>query len=147
METKELKKDHKNIPTLFNDFFKPWDEWFENGIWFKTMNTPSVNITEEKDRYLVSLAAPGLKKNDFKSTMIIVESTAFSCNFEKRLCSSFEIISASLFEALQFLIPAIFDNTDILVSNRNIQSFHICTLLYLMVCQCLLITFKSNQHF
>lgn len=79
--------------------------------------------------------------------MINVESTAFSCNFEKRLCSSFEIISASLFEALQFLIPAIFDNTDILVSNRNIQSFHICTLLYLMVCQCLLISFKSNQHF
>ncbi len=83
METKELKKDHKNIPTLFNDFFKPWDEWFDNGIWFKTMNTPSVNITEEKDRYLVSLAAPGLKKNDFKITINDKNLLTVSCEKEE----------------------------------------------------------------
>ena len=83
METKELKKDHKNIPTLFNDFFKPWDEWFDNGIWFKTMNTPSVNITEEKDHYLVSLAAPGLKKNDFKITINDKNMLTVSCEKEE----------------------------------------------------------------
>ena len=83
METKELTKEHKKIPTLFNDFFKPWDEWFDNGIWFKTMNTPSVNITEEKDRYLVSLAAPGLKKNDFKITINDKNMLTVSCEKEE----------------------------------------------------------------
>ena len=29
------------------------------------MNVPAVNITEQKDQYLVSLAAPGMKKDDF----------------------------------------------------------------------------------
>jgi len=83
METKELTKEHKKIPTLFNDFFKPWDEWFDNGIWFKTMNTPSVNITEEKDHYLVSLAAPGLKKNDFKITINDKNMLTVSCEKEE----------------------------------------------------------------
>lgn len=65
MQTKELTKESRKLPTLFNDFFKPWDEWFDNGIWFKTMNTPSVNIMEEPDQFIVTLAVPGLKKNDF----------------------------------------------------------------------------------
>ena len=30
------------------------------------MKIPAVNITEHKDEYKVSLAAPGLKKDDFK---------------------------------------------------------------------------------
>jgi HSP20 family protein len=30
------------------------------------MSVPTVNITDEKDQHLVSLAAPGLKKEDFK---------------------------------------------------------------------------------
>ena len=30
------------------------------------MEVPAVNITEQKDNYLVSLAAPGLKKEDFR---------------------------------------------------------------------------------
>lgn len=65
METQTLSKE-KRTPTIFNDLFKPWDEWFDNGIWFKTMNVPSVNIKEEKEQFIVSLAAPGLKKDDFK---------------------------------------------------------------------------------
>lgn len=30
------------------------------------MNVPAVNITEQKDEYLVSVAVPGMKKNDFR---------------------------------------------------------------------------------
>lgn len=65
MDTQTVSKERRT-PTIFNDLFKPWDEWFDNGIWFKTMNIPSVNIKEEKDHFIVSLAAPGLKRNDFK---------------------------------------------------------------------------------
>jgi HSP20 family protein len=55
------------MPSIFDDFFRPWNEWFEGGgLLRRTMNVPAVNITEQKDDYLVSLAAPGLKKEDFK---------------------------------------------------------------------------------
>ena len=34
----------------FDDFFNPWNEWFDNGVFAgRTMNVPAVNITEEKD--------------------------------------------------------------------------------------------------
>jgi HSP20 family protein len=54
------------MPTVFDDFFKPWNEWFEGGVFGRTMNIPAVNITEHKDEFMVSLAVPGLKKDDFK---------------------------------------------------------------------------------
>ena len=60
-----LTKVSERMPYVFDDFFKPWNEWFDNS-WVRSMNVPAVNITEEKDQYLVSLAAPGLKKEDFK---------------------------------------------------------------------------------
>lgn len=56
----------KRMPAVFDEFFKPWNEWFEGGVFGRTMNMPAVNITEQKDDYLVALAAPGLKKEDFK---------------------------------------------------------------------------------
>jgi HSP20 family protein len=67
MGTQALSKTGERTPSVFDDFFKPWNEWFDNGgLWGKVMNIPAVNITEQKNDYLVSLAAPGLKKEDFK---------------------------------------------------------------------------------
>lgn len=67
MGTQALAKTGERTPSVFDDFFKPWNEWFDNGgLWGKVMNVPAVNITEQKNDYLVSLAAPGLKKDDFK---------------------------------------------------------------------------------
>ena len=66
MGTQAIAKVTERMPTLFDDFFKPWNGWFDSDLWPKTMNMPSVNISEEKDHYMVSLAAPGLKKDDFK---------------------------------------------------------------------------------
>jgi HSP20 family protein len=54
-------------PSLFDDFFKPWNEWFDKPALFERMMTmPAVNVGENMDSYIVSLAAPGLKKEDFK---------------------------------------------------------------------------------
>ncbi|MHA4844136.1 Hsp20/alpha crystallin family protein [Flavitalea antarctica] len=65
MSTKAITKS-TDLPSVFDDFFKPWNEWFNNGLqWFKPISMPPVNITEDKDGYKVSLAAPGLKKSDF----------------------------------------------------------------------------------
>jgi len=67
MGTQALAKLSERMPSVFDDFFKPWNEWFDKGgLFARTMNVPAVNITEQKDTYQVSLAAPGLKKDDFK---------------------------------------------------------------------------------
>lgn len=66
METKALAKIGESMPSVFNDFFKPWNEWFDGGLLGREMNIPAVNITEHDDEYKISLAAPGLKKDDFK---------------------------------------------------------------------------------
>ena len=67
MGTQTLARLNEKMPTVFDDYFKPWNEWFDNsGLLSRAMNVPAVNITEHKDEYLVSLAVPGLKKNDFK---------------------------------------------------------------------------------
>ena len=46
------------------------------------MNVPAVNITEHKDEYQVSLAAPGLKKEDFN---IAVDGNMLTISSEKDL--------------------------------------------------------------
>lgn len=66
MSTKALTKAGSNMPTVFDDFFKPWNELFDGGLWPRNFNIPAVNITEHKDEYKVELAVPGMKKDDFK---------------------------------------------------------------------------------
>jgi HSP20 family protein len=51
-------------PSVFDDFFKPWNEWFYDRKG-KMATVPAVNITEGDGKYQVMLAAPGLKKDDF----------------------------------------------------------------------------------
>ena len=66
MGTQALSKLER-LPSVFDDFFKPWNAWFDNsGFMGHTTNIPAVNITEQKDEYQVSLAVPGMKKDDFK---------------------------------------------------------------------------------
>jgi len=67
MKTQALTKFTERVPSLFEDFFRPWNGLFDNGhLWNRVMEVPAVNITEHKNQYLISLAAPGLKKEDFK---------------------------------------------------------------------------------
>ena len=67
METQALSNVAERMPSVFDDLFTPWNEWFDySGLRSQAMNVTAVNITECKDEYQVSLAAPGLKKNDFK---------------------------------------------------------------------------------
>jgi HSP20 family protein len=66
MGTQALSKGGTKLPSVFDDFFRPWNEWFDNGgLYGRTMNVPAVNIMENENGYDVSLAAPGLKKEDF----------------------------------------------------------------------------------
>jgi len=58
-------KRRETLPTVFDDFFKPWREWFDNG-WERIATIPAVNVTEDNQSFRITMAAPGLKKEDFK---------------------------------------------------------------------------------
>lgn len=61
-----IVKNYNNLPSLIDDIFGR--DWFENiveGPAGRTM-TPAVNVFEDKDDYRIEVAAPGLKKENFK---------------------------------------------------------------------------------
>lgn len=66
MKTQAVSKFNDTMPVLFEDLLKPWNELFDGRLFKKELKVPAVNITEHQDHYLVSLSAPGLKKDDFK---------------------------------------------------------------------------------
>ena len=56
---------YPEIPSLFDEFFK--NDWFDNTNYTMRGSTmPSVNVKEDDDMYALEIAAPGMKKNDFK---------------------------------------------------------------------------------
>lgn len=70
MSTKTLIRTGDLMPSVFGDFFKPWNNWFDNtnggSLWNNVLTMPAVNIVEEKNDFKISLAVPGMKKSDFK---------------------------------------------------------------------------------
>ena len=68
---KSLMKSNGNsfasIPSLLNDFFA--ENWLDSSLanWRNTGTTlPAVNIRETNDEFLIEVAAPGMKREDFK---------------------------------------------------------------------------------
>lgn len=60
----KVQKDNSGLPPLLTDFFDPDDLGFDrllNKKWF-----PAVNVSEEDSKYEIELAAPGMRKHDFK---------------------------------------------------------------------------------
>ncbi len=84
MSTKTLMKRGEYLPSVLNDFFRPWESVFDTngGALLSTLNPiniPAVNIVENKNNYEVSMAAPGMKKDDFR---IDVEGNTLSISAE-----------------------------------------------------------------
>ena len=65
MRTLALSRMAEKMPSVFTDLF-PWNDGFNESFFGREFNIPAENITDEKDEFKVSLAAPGLKKEDFK---------------------------------------------------------------------------------
>ena len=66
MSTRSLARQ-THVPSIFDDFFKPFSQWFDDGGMVRRVtDLPAVNIKENGDHYAVSVAAPGMKKEDFK---------------------------------------------------------------------------------
>lgn len=55
------------MQSLLNDFFS--DSWFNSALsnWSPAGNTlPAVNVAENNDDFVIEVAAPGMKRDDFK---------------------------------------------------------------------------------
>ena len=67
MVTRELSRPGRRLlPSVFEDFFRPMDEFFDRGFGSRTFTVPAVNVLEDTDEYKLFFAVPGMKKNDFK---------------------------------------------------------------------------------
>ena len=56
---------YPSMRSLLEDFWNN-DTLSEDRFWNTRVNLPAVNIIEKDDKFLIELAAPGLRKEDFK---------------------------------------------------------------------------------
>lgn len=69
------------LPTLFDDFFnRDLFDWRQSNFSSSGTTVPAVNIKETKEDFVVEMAAPGLKKEDFK---IELENNLLTISSEK----------------------------------------------------------------
>lgn len=64
---KRFNPDFPSIPSLFDNLWsRDWMDW--TNLNFSDTNTtlPAVNVIENNDEFAIELAAPGMKKEDFK---------------------------------------------------------------------------------
>ena len=56
-----------SVPSLFNEFFAKdiWD-WGQGNSSSTSTTIPAINVKETNDNFEVEVAAPGMKKDDFK---------------------------------------------------------------------------------
>ena len=65
--TKKNGNLFNTFPILFNDFFtRDMYDWNQSNFSNSGTTVPAVNIKETKETFEVELAAPGMKKDDFK---------------------------------------------------------------------------------
>jgi HSP20 family protein len=56
---------YPSMRSLLEDFWNN-DTLVEDRFWNTRVNLPAVNIIEKDDKFLIEMAAPGLRKEDFK---------------------------------------------------------------------------------
>ena len=56
---------YPSMRSLLEDFWNN-DTLLEDRFWNTRVNLPAVNIIEKDDKFLIEMAAPGLRKEDFK---------------------------------------------------------------------------------
>lgn len=66
MSIKTLSRRPGGFPSVFDDLFDPWGDWFGDSSVQRAITVPKVNISEDDNSYSMAVAAPGLHKGDFK---------------------------------------------------------------------------------
>lgn len=82
-----------NIPDLFNEFFnREFLNWGESNFSNTGTTIPAVNIKERADDFEVEMAAPGMKKDDFRVELdgnLLTISSESSLQEEEKLDEKF----------------------------------------------------------
>ena len=84
METKTLAKTKQGRPSIFDN--AGWlDKFFNSSLddyfnFSRVLNVPAVNVNETDSAYSLSIATPGLEKNDFN---VVVEDGMLTISAEK----------------------------------------------------------------
>ena len=63
-----LRKHSENVfPSFIDNFFsRDWMDWSNANFSNTNTTLPAVNIKEDQDQFEIEVAAPGMKKEDFK---------------------------------------------------------------------------------
>ena len=73
MSKSAMMRRNDFLPSVFNTYLKPFNDWFElpeeGDLWGNILNVPAVNIMEDDKNFKVNLPAPGMKKDDFEITL------------------------------------------------------------------------------
>lgn len=65
--TNSLARQASLMPTIFDDLVNPWSDFLSNfRLTSGNFSVPAVNITTQNGDYTISMAVPGMKKDDFK---------------------------------------------------------------------------------
>jgi HSP20 family protein len=80
------KQDSNSAPSHSGSFFDEGSDKLGNTPQVMKGNVPAVNVREMSDRFIVELAAPGMRRNDFK---VFVEDKALTISAE----SSYDVTS------------------------------------------------------
>lgn len=65
--TNSLTRQSSLVPTIFDDLVNPWADLLSNfRLGSVNYTIPAVNITTLNGDYFISMAVPGMKKEDFK---------------------------------------------------------------------------------
>jgi HSP20 family protein len=64
---KRTNSNYPSIPSLFDNLFsRDWMDWSTSNYSSTNTTLPAVNIMENDNEYEIEVAAPGMKKDDFK---------------------------------------------------------------------------------
>ena len=65
MTPRSLTNYFAETPGMFENFFKSWNEWDDRGSNRNMSTIPAANISESKNDFRITLAAPGMNKENF----------------------------------------------------------------------------------
>jgi HSP20 family protein len=64
---RRYENNFPSIPSLIDNFFsRDWMDWSTSNFSSTNTTLPAVNIKEDENEYEIEVAAPGMKKDDFK---------------------------------------------------------------------------------
>jgi HSP20 family protein len=118
-----------SVPSFFDNLFsREWNDW--NNLNFSSVNStlPACNIVEEKDHYLIEVAAPGLTRNDFKVS-IVNNQLLISC--EKSNMSEEKLSKYSRHEFSYETFQRAFSLPEGIVNGDNISARYTDGILYI----------------